>query len=172
MNRIDEHIQVLKLEAAVTRKFLALVPFNKHDFKPNEKSESLGRLAVHVAEIIAWWTTCIEKSELDFIDFEPKEISTTNDLLAYFDELLEMALVSLKSIKPEALEQNWTMRHGETIYFTLPKNQVLQIFCLHHLVHHRAQLGVYLRMLDIDLPATYGPSADDENVLLIERYNI
>lgn len=170
MNRIEEHIEVLKLEANVTRKFLALVPFNKHDFKPNEKSESLGRLAVHVAEIIAWWTACIEKSELDFIDFEPKEITSTNELLAYFDDLFEKAIRSLTSIKPEALEQTWTMRHGETIYFTLPKKQVLQIFCLHHLVHHRAQLGVYLRILDIDLPATYGPSADDEEVLLINPY--
>lgn len=160
----------LKQEAAVTRKYLESVPFDKKDYKPHEKSETLGRLAIHVAEIIAWWKSCIVDNELDFIDFEPKDITSTSQLLFYFDELLLEAETVLEQAQDEDFEGLWSMRHGEDIFFTLPKKQVARTFCLNHLIHHRAQLGVYLRLLDIPLPATYGPSADDDQVILINPY--
>lgn len=159
-----------KQEAAVTRKHLEKVPFDKLEFKPHEKSETLGRLAIHVAEIIAWWKIVIEKDELDFIDFEPKDIQSTEELLSYFDELLDKAEQTLLTVKDEEFNRNWAMRHGEDILFTLPKRQVVRTFCLNHLIHHRAQLGIYLRLLEITVPASYGPSADDEEVILIEPY--
>jgi uncharacterized damage-inducible protein DinB len=159
----------LMLEGEVTRRFLERVPFDKLEYKPTEKSETLGRLAVHVAEIIAWWKNCVEKDRLDFIDFEPKVIRSNNELLAYFDDLLTESKKALSEVKDEEFENDWSMTHGEEILFTLPKKQVIRTFCMNHLVHHRSQLGSYLRMLGISVPATYGPSADDDNVILIKR---
>jgi uncharacterized damage-inducible protein DinB len=167
----QELLQELTIEAEVTRRFLESVPFDQLDFQPTEKSETLGRLAIHVAEIIACWTSCIENDKLDFIDFEPKDIKSKEELLAYFDNLLAIAKSSLINAKDEIFEKEWSMTYGDEILFTLPKKQVARIFCMNHLVHHRAQLGIYLRLLDIPVPATYGPSADDENVLLINRFD-
>jgi uncharacterized damage-inducible protein DinB len=170
MSIASDLLNELKLEAAVTRRFLAIVPFDKADFKPSEKSESLGRLAIHVAEIVAWWRSCIQDDELDFIGFEPRDIRSNEELLAYFDGLLKESEDALKNAQEEDFEKNWSMRNGEVVYFSLPKKQVARIFCMNHLIHHRAQLGVYLRMLGLDVPATYGPSADDEDVILVNPY--
>ena len=160
----------LALEAAVTRRYLAVVPFEQREFKPAEKSEKLGRLAIHLVEIVAWWTACIEEEKLDFMGFEPKVIDTNAELLAYFDDLLAAAKEALGAVKDEEFDKNWSMTHGEQVYFTLPKKQVARVFCMNHLVHHRAQLGVYLRLLGVAVPATYGPSADDYEVLLTKRF--
>ena len=166
----QELIQELTLEGAVTRRYLENVPFDKLDYKPAEKSETLGRLAIHVAEIIAWWTSIVNTDRLDFINFESKDIKSKEELLLYFDTLLAEAIKSLSTIKNEEFEKKWSMVNGEEVHFILPKKQVARIFCMNHLVHHRAQLGVYLRMLDITVPATYGPSADDFDVILINKY--
>ncbi len=168
----QELLHELTLEAEVTRKFLVSVPFDKAGYKPTEKSETLGRLAIHVAEIIAWWTSVIETSKLDFIDFEPKDIKSSKELLDYFDNLLADAKKSLSNVKDEEFEKEWSMSYGEDLLFSLPKKQVARLFCMNHLVHHRSQLGMYLRLLDIPVPATYGPSADDENVILISRFGV
>lgn len=166
----QELVQELTLEAAVTRRYLESVPFDRLEYKPAEKSETLGRLAIHVAEIIAWWTSVIETSHLDFIDFEPKDIKSKDELLAYFDSLLADAKHSLENADNEEFGKEWSMAHGDDVLFTLPKKQVARLFCMNHLVHHRAQLGVYLRLLDVPVPATYGPSADDDDVLLISPF--
>jgi uncharacterized damage-inducible protein DinB len=163
-------LKELKSEAAVTRRYLASVPFDKADWQPHSKSEKLGRLAIHLAEIVAWWKEVILNEELDFIDFEPENIQSTEELLAFFDGLLQEAETALNGATDEDFEKNWTMRYGDDILFTLPKNQVVRIFCMNHFVHHRAQLGVYLRMLDIPVPAAYGPSADDYNITLINPF--
>ena len=166
----QELLQELTLEATVTRLYLDSVPFDKLDYKPTAKSESLGRLTIHVAEIIAWWTSCIDNDKLDFIDFEPKDIKTKGELLSYFDNLLADAIPSLTTVKDVEFDKDWSMTYGEDILFTLPKRQVARLFCMNHLVHHRSQLGVYLRLLDIPVPATYGPSADDDDVILIKPF--
>ena len=166
----QEFLKELLLESEVTRRYLESVPFDNKEFKPAEKSETLGRLAIHIAEITAWWTACIENDKLDFIDFEPKDINSNEDLLIYFDELLAEAKASLSGVKDEEFEKEWSMTYGDEVLFTLPKKQVARIFCMNHLIHHRSQLGVYLRMLGIVVPAVYGPSADDENVILIKRF--
>jgi uncharacterized damage-inducible protein DinB len=166
-----ELLQELTLEAEVTRRYLESVPFDKREFQPTEKSEKLGRLTIHVAEIIAWWKNVTENTKLDFINFEPKKINTTKELLAYFDGLLIDAKKSLQHVTDKELNEEWSMTHGEETYFTLPKKQVLRLFCMNHLVHHRSQLGVYLRMLDIPVPATYGPSADDFEMILTRKFD-
>jgi uncharacterized damage-inducible protein DinB len=170
MTIAQELIQELTLEAAVTRKYLDAVPFDKLAYKPTEKSENLGRLAIHVAEIIAWFTSVAKTNRLDFENFKPKDIQTKEELLTYFDALFEEAIQSLTNAKDELFSDDWSMTYGEENFFTLPKKQVARLFCMNHLVHHRAQLGMYLRMLGVAVPATYGPSADDENVLLIKPF--
>jgi uncharacterized damage-inducible protein DinB len=149
---------------------LESVPFDILDYKPAIKSETLGRLTIHVAEIIAWWTAVIDSNKLDFEHFEPMDIKSKEELLAYFDNLLSTAKNALSNVKDEEFNENWSMTYGEEILFTLPKKQVARIFCMNHFVHHRAQLGVYLRLLNIAVPATYGPSADDENVILVKPF--
>lgn len=170
MTRGQELLQELTLEAAVTRRFLERVPFDKAEFKPHEKSEQLNHLAIHVAEIIGWWRECIENYELNFVNFKQKEIRSSDELLSYFDGLLMNAKKALSEVKDEELEKNWSMTDGNDVLFTLPKKQVLRIFCMNHLIHHRSQLGVYLRQLNVPVPAAYGPSADDENVILINQF--
>ena len=159
-----------KQEAELTRSFLAKVPFDKPTYKPHEKSETLGRLAIHVAEVIAWWKNVLEESAMDFEGFEPKTIQTTDELLSYFDNLYQEVIAAFGNAQESELEKEWTMKDGEAIYMTLPKKQVLRIYCMNHLIHHRAQLGVYLRLLDIEIPATYGPSADDFEVTLLKQF--
>jgi len=166
----QELLKELLLESEVTKRYLASVPFDKSEFKPAEKSETLGRLAIHIAEIIAWWTSCIKTNRLDFMDFEPENIQSTEALLSYFDRLLEEAKQALLTVEDEEFSNEWSMTYGDEILFTLPKKQVARIFCMNHLVHHRAQLGVYLRILDIPVPAVYGPSSDDDQVTLIKNF--
>ncbi len=150
-------------EAASTRKLLAVVPFDKADFKPHEKSMSLKHLATHVTEITGWWKECLIQDELDFSvgDYKPKELNSTDDLLAMHDDLVEKATKILSEVSDEEFAKPWTMRNGEQIYFTMPKVAVVRTWCLNHLFHHRGQLTVYLRLLDVKLPGMYGPTADD-----------
>lgn len=170
MSFTTDIIQELEQEAQVTRRYLTAVPLDQGFYRPHVKSESLGRLAIHVAEMIAWMTSCVRDSELDFAHFEPKAISSAEELVIYFDDLVSEAITALQAAKDTDFDAPWSMRHGADIRFTLPKREVLRKFCMNHHVHHRAQLGVYLRMLDIDVPATYGPSADDYEVTLIEPF--
>ncbi len=171
MNFLQDILSELRQEGAVTRQHLAKVNFNKSEFQPHEKSEKFGRLAIHVAEIIAWWKNVLENNELNFIDFKPIEIKSTSELLEYFDGLLNDAEEAIQNADETELNKNWSMKYGDDVLFTLNKKEVLRKFCLNHLIHHRAQLGVYLRMLDIPIPAVYGPSADDETITLIEKFN-
>jgi len=150
-------------EAASTRKLLAIIPFDRADFKPHEKSMSLKHLATHVAEINGWWKECLIQDELDFSvgDFKPKELHSTEDLLSMHDVLVEKATKILSEVADKEFAKPWTMRNGEQIYFTMPKAAVVRTWCLNHLFHHRGQLTVYLRLLDVKLPGMYGPTADD-----------
>jgi len=159
-----------KQEAALTRNFLVKVPMERATYKPHPASESLGRLAIHVAEIIAWWKNVLEENSMDFDGFEPKKIEDTNLLLSYYDTLFSQTIAAFKNASDDELEKDWTMKDGQTLYMTLTKKQILRIYCMNHLIHHRAHLGVYLRMLNIAIPATYGPSADDYEVTLLDRF--
>lgn len=154
----------MQQEAASTRKLLAVVPMDKGDFKPHEKSMSLQRLATHVAEITGWWKECLVQDELDFTkgDFSPKVIATNEELLAKHDDLVAKATQILSEVTEEEFDKPWTMRAGEMIYFTMPKKNVVRTWCLNHLYHHRGQLTVYLRLLNVPLPGVYGPTADEQ----------
>jgi uncharacterized damage-inducible protein DinB len=153
----------LQQEAATTRKCLERIPADKFDYKPHEKSMTMGKLAVHVAEMAGWAIETVTKTELDFaaMDYKPFEPKTTEELVGYLDKIVADATEALKNTSDEALMENWTLRNGETVYFTMPRVQVLRGMVFNHIVHHRGQLSVYMRLNDIPVPALYGPSADE-----------
>lgn len=150
-------------EAALTRKTLEKIPDDKFDWTPHKKSFTMGKLASHTADIPTWAVMTIKTPELDFAksDYKPKNEKTTAEILKNFDANVKDAVAAIKSASDEDLMTNWKLRNGEQVYFEMPKAQVLRGMVLNHTVHHRAQLGVYLRLLDIPVPSIYGPSADD-----------
>ena len=156
-------IAELQHEATTTRTILERIPEDKFEWQPHEKSMTFGRLAVHVAEMFAWTQTTLETPELDFeaTPFEPFEPKTNAELLDYFDKCVKESITSLENAKNETFMEDWSMRNGEEIYFTMPRIQVLRTFCMNHIYHHRGQLTVYLRLNDIPVPPIYGPSADE-----------
>ncbi|HMQ68986.1 MAG TPA: DinB family protein [Ignavibacteria bacterium] len=159
-------IAELQQEAAATRKMLERVPEISNSWKPHEKSMDLGRLSQHIAEISTWVPETVDKDELDFAkeEYTPKGGTTNEELLKSFDENLANAIECLKNASDEKLMGNWTMKNGEKVYFTMPKIAVLRGFVFSHLIHHRGQLSVYLRMLDVPLPSVYGPTADEPDM--------
>ncbi len=156
-------IAEMEHEAAVTRTCLERISADKFDWKPHEKSMTFGRLASHIAEMFAWTPSTMEHAELDFskMDYKPFEPSTTEELVEYLDKNVAEAVASLRSSADERFMENWTMRNGEQVYFTMPKVAVMRSFVMNHIVHHRGQLSVYLRLNDISGPSIYGPSADE-----------
>jgi len=159
----ESFIAELKHELVPTRKILERVPIDKPDWKPHPKSTSLGRLATHIAEIPGWTAATLDHDELDFskIDYKQRVANSTDELLHILDENSEKAMTALKNAPDGRFMENWTLRNGDKIFFTMPKIAVLRSFSYSHWIHHRAQLGVYLRLLDIPIPNMYGPTADE-----------
>ena len=162
MSIINMLLKEMDREAETTRKMLERVPNDKYDWKPHEKSMTLQRLAVHVAELPNWVSMALTTDELDFatMDYKPEPVSNTTELLDYFERSLQDGKAHLSQAKEEDLLPNWTLRSGEQIYSVEPKGEVIRMaYC--QIVHHRAQLGVYLRLLNVPIPGSYGPSADE-----------
>ncbi|MEO6833653.1 MAG: DinB family protein [Chitinophagaceae bacterium] len=160
----DELINELKTEGEKTRKILALVPFDKLDYAPHEKSMKMGVLAFHVAGLPEWVTITINQDELDFATqkFDAPKPQNADELLERLDKNVADALAAIKGVSEETWKKPWTLRSGEHVIMTLPKSEVVRSFAINHLIHHRAQLGTYLRMLDIPIPGMYGSSADEK----------
>ncbi len=153
-------------EMAGTRRVLERVPADKFTWQPHDKSMNFNRLAVHIAELPSWTTLTINTSELDFAaaPYAPAKAETNQDLLTIFDKAAGEARAALAGASDEELFKPWTLRNGDQVLFTMPKVAVLRSFVINHIIHHRAQLTVYLRLNDIPVPALYGPSADEGNM--------
>ena len=158
-------IAEISMEAANTRKMLERVPLEKGDYKPHEKSMTLARLSTHVAELTGWVEMTMTQDGLDFskMEYKPTIATNTEELIAILEKNLAKAVGALNNASPEEFYKMWTLRTGEKIHFTLPKVAVVRSFALSHLYHHRGQLSVYLRLLDVPVPGMYGPSKDDTN---------
>jgi len=154
----------MEQEAHTTRKMLKLVPIDKPGWKPHEKSTTIQNLAVHIAELPSWVTMSLNTSELDFakMDYKPTEVASTEELLNLFEKSLASGLDSLNKAEEEDLLPTWTMRSGEQVHAIYTKYEVIR-HAFAQTTHHRAQLGVYLRLQDIPIPGSYGPSADEMN---------
>ncbi len=166
MSQIEALIQELDQEAATTRRYLERVPEGKDDYRPHAKSMTLARLAGHLAEMPNWGTMTITRDELDMHPpgGEPMKgfsSGSSKDLLEFFDRGVADMRAALEAASEGDLGRPWTLKGGDQIYFTLPKAAVLRSFVYSHLIHHRAQLGVYLRLNEIPVPSAYGPTADE-----------
>ena len=152
----------MEQEAQTTRKMLERVPNDKYDWKPHEKSMTIKQLATHIAELPSWVTMALTTNELDFASnpYQPVDIKSTEELLGYFERSLADGRAHLEKAMEDLLNENWILREGETIYSTSSKGEVIRM-AFSQIVHHRAQLGVYLRLLNIPIPGSYGPSADE-----------
>ena len=153
----------LQHEIANTKKMLERIPADKWDWKPHDKSFSLGKLANHVADLINWPAFTINTDGIDWaaFNYQPEEASDAAGLVAIADKNLAASVQALQSASDEQLMAPWTMRNGEQVFFTMPRVAVIRSFAMNHLIHHRAQLSVYLRLLDVPVPGMYGPTADE-----------
>ncbi len=153
----------LERELKVTRKVLERLPEKDFAWKPHEKSMHLGRLAMHVATLPQWMVTTLTKDELDFNN--PPQIRTEAkshaDLLQEFDKHAAEVKAALAQLDDAALQKNWTLRQGDKVLHSNSKAAILRVWCLNHMIHHRAQLCLYLRMLNVPVPAVYFNSADE-----------
>lgn len=150
-------------EFAQTRRALERVPEDKFDWKPHDKSYTLHALATHLAEIAHWVPVTLQMDVFDLdAGYERVVPETKEAMLAHFDEGVAEARPLLEAASGEQLMSNWSMKQGGEVMLSMPKGVVLRSFVMNHNVHHRAQLGVYLRMLDVPVPAHYGPSADEQ----------
>jgi len=170
MKIIELFLNELDQEAITTRKMLERVPNDKYDWQPHEKSMTIRRLATHIAELPSWITMAITTDELDFakIDYQPETINNTADLLALFEKNLVDGRAHLAATNEEVLEKKWVLRNGDAIYISSTKGGIVRT-ALSQTIHHRAQLGVFLRLLNIPIPGSYGPSADEPEFELQEQ---
>jgi uncharacterized damage-inducible protein DinB len=153
-------------EMASARRTLERAPLDKSDWRPHPKSMALGRLSSHVAEIPGWALHAIATDELDLAPpgappFKPRIAATRDELLQMFDGHVAAAREAIAGASDEHLMKPWRLLMGGRTIMELPRAAVLRSFVMNHLIHHRAQLGVYLRLNDIAVPAVYGPSADE-----------
>jgi uncharacterized damage-inducible protein DinB len=163
MTLIPIFLKELKNESVITRKMLERIPSDKFDWKAHPKSMSVKEVATHIAELPGWFPMVLATNGLDFatMDYKPEVVNSTKDLLNLFNDNLEMAESHLKPENEEKLSNTWTLRTGDKIHSNDTKAEVLRMV-LNQITHHRAQLGVYLRLLDIPIPGSYGPSADEK----------
>lgn len=149
-------------EAVTTRKMLACIPDDKYSWKPHEKSMTIEQLSTHIAELPTWVSLAINTTELDFASspYESKYVSSTKQLLELFERSMADGRSQLEKTTEEELMDTWTLRNGKDIYSVSAKHEVVRM-AFNQITHHRAQLGVFLRLLNIPIPGSYGPSADD-----------
>ena len=153
-------------EAAGVRRTLERVPADKFDWRPHEKSGTMIWLAGHLANLPSWAVLTIEQDTLDLAPGgkpmpAPPTPATVGELVATFDREAAAARAAIAGAADDALMKPWTLLRNGAALMTLPKAAVVRSFVMNHLIHHRAQLGVYLRMNDVAVPSIYGPSADE-----------
>ena len=151
-------------ESGLTRKVLQRISADHLSWTPHQKSMTLSRLATHVADIHGWPVFMLGADELDVAksSIAPVPLSSPDAILQSFEQKLSSTMAAMESADDELMGKPWTFRHGEHVIFTMPRKQVLRGMVMNHIIHHRGQLTVYLRMLDIPVPSVYGPSADEQ----------
>ncbi len=149
-------------EMATTRNVIARVPAEKFNYKPHERSMTMGALASHIADMPTWAVVGITQDSLDLAGgFKPFQAASTAELLDAFDKNAALARGAIAATSDEALFKSWSLKRGDVTLMTMPKIAVVRSFVMNHLIHHRGQLSVYLRLNNIPVPSIYGPSADE-----------
>ena len=158
-------------EMATTRKTLERVPEDHPDWKPHEKSMTMGRLAGHLAELPGFVSMVIQQDSFNIRppgggpSRQPLVMTSRKQLLEDFDKNVAGLRTAIASASDETLMKQWSLLAGDKTIFTAPRIGVIRSFCLNHVIHHRAQMGVYLRFNDVPVPSVYGPSADENPFL-------
>jgi len=160
MNLNELIVPELQHEAATTRKMLERVPQDSLTWRPHEKSRTLGEIASHIANIPGLFIATLNQDEFDRYDYKAVTDSVAN-ILETFDRNISNSLEVLKTQTDERLLTSWRYKYGEQVIFELPRLTVIRAMALNHLIHHRGQLSVYLRLLNVPLPPVYGPTADE-----------
>ena len=156
-------------EMAKTRATLERVPEDKFAWKPHAKSMSMISLATHIVNMTGWTQDTMQKESFDVAPpgappYKEEPASSRKDLLEKFDKGVGTARTAIAGGSDEAFQKPWSLLAGGKVLFTMPRYSCIRGFVLNHIIHHRAQLGVYLRLNDVPVPATYGPSADEGNM--------
>jgi uncharacterized damage-inducible protein DinB len=162
MPLVDALLPEFDHEMTTTRKVLERVPEDRFDWKPHAKSFSVGELATHVANLPTWGTETLTKSEIDLAGGQRvAALASKAELMAAFDRNVAATRAALTGKTDAELLAIWSLKRGGKTIFSMPKTAVLRAFVLSHVIHHRGQLSVYLRLLDVPVPSIYGPSADE-----------
>lgn len=163
MSLINSFITEIEQESANSRKILERVPSDKFDWQPHEKSRTLKQLASHIANLSERVGLIVKTDYLDLSNNNLKQpiVNNTEDLVRILNKGTEDSLKALKEAKDGDLDKLWVFRNGEHIIFEMPKAAAIRVTALNHSYHHRGQLGVYLRLLNVPIPGMYGPSADE-----------
>ena len=160
--RTFEFLDDMREELAATRRTLERVPEGRGDWRPHAKSRTLAELATHVADIPGLAATILQSEELDAMARPRRDpLTTAPELLERFDGGVAQLHAALQGIEPSRLAKDWVLRAGDQVFVRRPRRQLLRTMFLSHMIHHRAQLGVYLRLLDVPVPSVYGPTADE-----------
>jgi uncharacterized damage-inducible protein DinB len=150
-------------EGASTRKMLSRVPDDQFNYKPHEKSMDMKSLVTHIADLPGWVHMTFTTDELDFAKpYEQPQVNNNAELMVYFEKRYNDGLSTFVPENEALLDKPWTLRNGDKIFSSDPKIEIIRM-SLSQQIHHRAQLGVYLRLLNIPIPGVYGPSADENN---------
>ena len=162
MPMVDALLPELDHEMTTTRKLLERVPDDRLDWKPHEKSMSLGGLATHLSNLPTWGTLTLTQAEFDMAGVPTlSPLASRAAVLSMFDQNVSAVRAALVNKTDAELMAQWALKQGGHTLFTMPKASVLRSFLLNHIIHHRGQLSVYLRLNDIPVPSIYGPSADE-----------
>ncbi len=153
----------LQQESATTRRLLERLPESALSWKPHEKSMSMGHLAFHVVTLVRWLNYILLQDDFDVAspDLRTPEPDSVAGILEAFDKALDTAVETLKKQPDERLLAMWRLRNGEHVIFEMPRTSAVRTGVLNHIVHHRGQLSVYLRLQNVPLPPIYGPTADE-----------
>jgi uncharacterized damage-inducible protein DinB len=153
-------------EMETTRRTLERVPEDKRDWKPHDTSMSLGQLAGHIAELVGFGALTFQSDSFDFAPggkriMEPTVMASRKQLLEFFDKNVVATRAALSQASDEDMQKVWSLLNGGKAIFTMPRAAVVRGMLLNHVIHHRGQLSVYLRMNKVPVPSIYGPSADE-----------
>jgi uncharacterized damage-inducible protein DinB len=163
MNLIDPILAELAHEGATTRRLLERLPQGHLGWQPHQKSMTLGRLATHIAEIPGWVGSIVEKDEFDIgaSGYVPPTFGSVAEIIAMFDKSVATATETLKRQSNDRLLAKWQLKKNGKLVVEMPRLGMIRSFLMNHLIHHRGQLSVYLRLQNVPLPSIYGPTADE-----------
>jgi uncharacterized damage-inducible protein DinB len=163
MNLIDPILAELTHEGETTRRLLERLPQDRLGWQPHQKSMTLGRLATHIAEIPGWVGSIVEKDEFDIgtAGHTPSTVGSVAEVIAMFDKSVATATETLKRQSNDRLLAKWQLKKNGKLVVEMPRVGMIRSFLMNHLIHHRGQLSVYLRLQNVPLPSIYGPTADE-----------